>query len=185
MSDPKADRFAELYDAHFPRLVAYCRRRVDAQAVDDLVADVFLAAWRRINDAPPVDEALPWLYRIAYNTTGNHWRGRDRRRRLTQRLAGLRPSNSRHPVTHQIESREELAHIVEVAGSLRFGDIEVLRLAYWEELSVSEIGEVVGVSANTAKQRLRRARTRLKDAYEESTGIPALAERAATEGGTA
>lgn len=113
MSDPKAERFASLYDAHFPRLVAYCRRRVDAHAVDDLVADVFLAAWRRIDDAPPVDEALPWLYRIAYNTTANHWRGRHRR------------------------------------------------------------------------QRLRRARTRLKDAYEASTGAPALSQRAATEGGTA
>jgi RNA polymerase sigma-70 factor (ECF subfamily) len=40
-------RFGELYGRYFRSVHAYCRRRLASDAVDDVVAEVFLTAWRR------------------------------------------------------------------------------------------------------------------------------------------
>src|SRR5215203_3302848 len=75
------DRFDTLYDRHRVALVAYCRRRVARDVVDDVMADVFLSAWRRIDHIPAGAE-LPWLYGVARNVVANHRRSDTRRSRL-------------------------------------------------------------------------------------------------------
>ena len=55
-------RFERLYDRHHAHVTAYCRRRVSADRVEDLVAETFLVAWRRIDDVPDGEAGLPWLY---------------------------------------------------------------------------------------------------------------------------
>jgi RNA polymerase sigma-70 factor (ECF subfamily) len=52
--------------------------------------------------------------------------------------------------------------------ALQPADRAVLTLFYWDDLSLQEIGESLGCSANAAKTRLFRARERFKEAYEEA-----------------
>ncbi len=75
-------RFADLYETHRAAVWLYCRRRVGVERADEVMADVYFAVWRRIGDAPPASDALPWLYRVSYLTDFNHWRTACRRRRL-------------------------------------------------------------------------------------------------------
>lgn len=186
VSQTRARRFAELYQANYPRLVDYGRRRVRADEVDDLVAEVFLIAWRRIDDAPPGNRALPWLYRIAYHRIGNHWRGRDRQRRLVRRLATVRPTTpSPIPGPEGVDGGQRADRILEAAARLRSTDAEVLRLAHWEELTVAEIAHVLGIAPNSAKQRLRRARRRLKREYEATLDPQGTTRPVPAEGGAA
>lgn len=186
MSETRPRRFAELYQAHYPRLVDYGRRRVGPDEVEDLVADVFLTAWRRIDDAPDGDRALPWLYRIAYHRIGNHWRGRDRRLRLAQRLASvLATTPSPIPGPEGIDGGPRADRILEAAARLGRTDAEVLRLAHWEELTVAEIAQVLGINPNSAKQRLRRARRRLQREYEATLDPKGAAHPVPAEGGAA
>ena len=63
-------RFAEIYETSFRRLYGYCLRRATVDRVDDVVAETFLIAWRRIDDVPTGDEALPWLYRGCFQSFG-------------------------------------------------------------------------------------------------------------------
>jgi RNA polymerase sigma-70 factor (ECF subfamily) len=74
---------------------AYCRRRSNVDSADDLVADVFLTVWRKIRDAPDGEDALPWLYRIAYLKVTNHWREANRRKKLDEQLEsiGIEPAS--------------------------------------------------------------------------------------------
>ena len=59
-------RFERLFDAYAPDVHRYLRRRMAQPAdVDDLVADVFLIAWRKLSEIPR-DAELPWLYRTAW-----------------------------------------------------------------------------------------------------------------------
>jgi RNA polymerase sigma-70 factor (ECF subfamily) len=53
------DYFEALYAEHAGTVRAFARRRVAAGDADDVVAEVFLAAWRRLSDVP--SEPLPWL----------------------------------------------------------------------------------------------------------------------------
>ena len=67
--------FAQLYQRHHGSIRSYCRRRLATDRVDDAVAEIFLTAWRRIDDVPAGDDALLWLYRVAYRVIGHEWRG--------------------------------------------------------------------------------------------------------------
>lgn len=168
MTQSEAATFAHLYESYYRHVYAYCRRRVDADSVDDLVADVYLTVWRRISDAPSGEAALRWLYRIAYHSAGNHWRGASRRRRLDEKLEsiGIQPGPL---VPDQVVVREEVRDVLAAAQRLRERDVEVLRLSLWEHLSSEEIGAVLDISPNAVKQRLHRARKNLVREYERTT----------------
>jgi DNA-directed RNA polymerase specialized sigma24 family protein len=51
---------------------------------------------------------------------------------------------------------------------MRTSDVEILKLAAWEELDIGEIATVLDISPVTARQRLSRARRRLSNLYEKT-----------------
>lgn len=67
----------------------YVTRRIVGSDVGDVVAEVFLVAWRRLNEVP-TESALPWLYGVARLVLANEARGRRRWRELTLRVAAER-----------------------------------------------------------------------------------------------
>lgn len=177
MTTPETEAFRHLYEAYYRNVFAYCRRRVDLDSVDDLVADVFLTVWRRIADAPVEGEnELAWVLRIAHNHSGNHWRSSNRRGRLEAKLEsiGIQPEPL---VQEQVIVREEVREVLKAAQNLRERDVEVLRLALWDHLSSDETGMVLGISANAAKQRLHRARKNLTREYQRSRSITPAAQK--------
>ena len=153
-------RFQALFDAHHGALVAYAYRRtatlVDAQ---DVVADTFTIAWRRLPEVPDGDAALPWLYGVARRVLANQRRGNQRRADLAARLRG---QGSLSPdVEGQVVAGDERRTVLAALSRLRPADQEILRLAVWEELPHRDIAGVVGCSESSVAVRLHRARTRL------------------------
>ncbi|MEP7022882.1 MAG: sigma factor, partial [Actinomycetota bacterium] len=69
------ERFGVLFDRHAPVIYRYIARRLGRDAADDLLAEVFLAAFQRRGryDATRPD-ARPWLYGIASRLIGRHRR---------------------------------------------------------------------------------------------------------------
>lgn len=154
----RTDRFQQIFDACYPSVVAYARRRTDHATADDVVAETFLVAWRRLDDVP-ADTPLPWLYGVARRNLANQRRGLDRRIRLASRLRSL------HPRTGPGDNAEH--HYLLVALSrLPSRDQEVLRLAAFEQLTATEIAAVLDCSPNAAALRLSRARRRLRDTLD-------------------
>src|SRR5215468_3332589 len=81
-------RFDALFEAHHSDLVAYCGWRAgSASDAQDVVAEVFLTAWRRLDDVPGGDAARVWLYATARRMLANQRRARRRRAALVERLA--------------------------------------------------------------------------------------------------
>lgn len=157
-------RFGAIYDAHNRTVLAYCRRRARIDEVEDLAAEVFATIWRKIDQAPE-DNALPWIYRIAYLVFSNHWRSLGRKRRLESKLQGLGVTVP-DDLDDQVIIRHELREVLEAAAMLRPSEQEILRLALWEHLSHAEIGVVLDIDPNAAKQRLFRARQKLIKEHE-------------------
>ena len=157
-------RFARLYELHRQAIRDYCRRPVADHLVDDTVAETFLTAWRRIDDVPDGRDALLWLYRVAYRAIGHQWRSSGRRRQLHDKLRSTAPRPDRDP-GEQVVAHEEHRLVLEAAGRLGERDVEILRLATWERLPISEIAALLEITPNAAKQRIHRAKRNLAREY--------------------
>ncbi|MEU5416648.1 RNA polymerase sigma factor [Streptomyces clavifer] len=151
-------RFGELYRDHRGAIETYAARRVHPDRVADVVADVFLTAWRRMEDIGDADE-LPWLYGVARRTLANDRRSQRRQLSLTELLAAQPASfNS----SEHADSAVAMADLAKAFSLLKEEDQEILRLAIWENLSTSGQASVLKCSMATARVRLFRARKRLK-----------------------
>lgn len=164
-------RFRELYARYYATLLAYALRRLpDAADAHDLVADIFLVLWRRLEDAPPSDdEVLFWLYGVARRVLANRHRARQRQQRVAQRLAEV---VAEAPALEEVAShRRDARRLVDALFELSARDREVLMLAAWEGLSTSELAAVLGCSENAAAIRLHRARKRLTEVYKKENAM--------------
>jgi RNA polymerase sigma factor (sigma-70 family) len=147
-------RFRWIFEGCFAPVNAYVRRRVGPQDVDDIVAEVFTVAWRRLDDIPPEVE-LPWLYGVARRTVANHRRAEGRRQRLAERVAA-------HVNPVAVAGEEYDDDLLAALFSLGEAERELIRLAAWEDLDAAGIAVVLGCSPNAAALRLSRARRRLR-----------------------
>jgi len=166
MVDEGADaRFAALFRAHYIEVQRFLERRVaDREDAAELAADVFRVAWQRFDPGAPLGRA--WLFAVARNVLGDHYRRVQRRRDSEQGIrdaaaldaqptASVAPDDD-HPVRRALDT---LAPEVQ----------DLLRLRYWEQLDIAEIAEVLGLSPATTRVRLHRARARLRAALPPRT----------------
>ena len=155
MPDNRDAVLAALFDTHFEPLLAYARRRTPQLSdAEDLVAETFSVAWRRLDRVPLArEQQLPWLYGVARRLLANQRRGVARRLRLVERLrsALITPA-----------ALDLVPEVVAAFGALPERDQELLRLIAWEGLSHAEAGSVLGISPNAVAIRVHRARERLR-----------------------
>lgn len=153
-------RFESIYESHGAAVAAYCRRRVAGDVVDDMVAEVFMVAWRRFAEIAEGSE-LPWLYGVARNVVANQRRSVGRRSRLAVRA-------SSQPVATAPESATAVLAgnplVLAALATLSSSHQEILRLRAWEDLSSAKIAVVLDISAAAVDMRLSRAKRRFERA---------------------
>jgi len=156
------ETFERLYREHAGRVKAYGLRRVGSEAAaDDVVSDVFLVAWRRLDSIP--NDPLPWLLGVARNSIANRHRHERRTTALHARIADTeRPPVADPPGPDDLLGSDDL--VVRALAQLPASDRELLMLVAWEGLEPAQLARVLGISRGTANVRLHRARRRLATA---------------------
>lgn len=149
-------RFDVVADEVFEPLQRYLRRRATFHDADDVLDDVLLTIWRRLDDVP-ADAVLPWSYAVARRALSNHRRAAFRQHRLISRLTATAPS----PAMVDPIGADEHPELVDAMGQLSEDDREVLRLWAWEQLEPREIAIVLGRTPNAVSVRLTKAKKRL------------------------
>jgi len=154
-------QFRLLYERNYAPITAYVRRRVRrADGSDaDIVAEVFVVAWRRFLDVPEVSQELPWLYGVARNLVANHFRSVQRSAALNDRLQ-IEVSVGTDSSTGSSDLEIRVRRAVEQLSDL---DREIFRLIHWERLSHEEVGLSVGITAKAVERRVARSRTKVRD----------------------
>jgi RNA polymerase sigma-70 factor (ECF subfamily) len=176
----RRERFEALVAVAYVPLQRYLRRRSHPSAADDVLADVLLVMWRRVDDIPAEAE-LAWCYGVARGCLANADRGVRRHLRLLGRIAEQPapvPSSSDDP------------DLDEALAALPLKDREVLHLWAWEQLQPREIAAVLDITPNAASIRLHRATRRLRDhltarqwtVRKDATGGGHVGRRQGTEG---
>jgi RNA polymerase sigma-70 factor (ECF subfamily) len=157
-------RFEALYREHAGAVRTYVRRRSAVEGADDVVAEVFLVAWRRLGDVP--EDPLPWLLGVARRILANRRRAASRHAALLDRIK-FEPASAASVESGRLESASA---IVRALGALREPDREALLLVAWEGLSPRQAARVLGVRPNTFAARLSRARRRFARALAAEVG---------------
>ncbi|GLY27336.1 siderophore-interacting protein [Kineosporia sp. NBRC 101731] len=162
--------FRRLYADNFAAILSYALRRVGGlDDAADLVAEIFLIAWRRRAEMPPDEQARLWLFGVARLVLANHHRGEQRRHQLGERL---RLELHEHLIEHDpTGDLVEVRAVRQVMAGLEPADREVLELTVWEQLAPREIAVALDLSPQVVRTRLSRARARMRALLESSPDV--------------
>ena len=142
-----------------PAMLAYARRRVDAETAEDVVAEALLVLWRRRHEVSrrSRDEEIAWAVGITRGCLANAQRSARRHLSLLGRLASL----ERPPPAHGPPATEDDEELHSALASLRKDDQELLRLWAWDDLKPAQIAVVLGTTPEVVSVRLHRAKRRM------------------------
>ncbi len=143
------------------------RRTGDFHIAEDIVQDTFLQVYQKLHTLEDPTQFSRWLHAIV-NRLCIAWHRKNRVQ--TEPIEEILPSEIQTEAYSQYVAAEHAKTTVEVErnlvkkllNKLKECDREVITLHYLEEMTSSEIGTYLGVSENTIKSRIRRARQRLK-----------------------
>jgi RNA polymerase sigma factor (sigma-70 family) len=163
-------RFEELYGGTRISVLGYLARRSRTREdAADLLAEVYLIAWRRIDDVPAGDEARLWLFGVARRVLANHHR---RVRTESGLAAALEASLRSVPLILDTDADPRADAVTDALVRLSAKDRELLTLSAWEDLSPAEIAVVLGQRVGVVRVRLHRARKNLRDKLSALSGTP-------------
>ena len=186
------DAFSVLVRKYQKQVHALAWRKIgDFHIAEEITQDTFLKAYKRLPTLKKPQRFVSWLYVIAANRCSSWLR---KKRLWTQPLEELEETDN-DPLQkatysgYVIEENERTAVdaqrevVKKLLAKLQESERTVVTLHYFGEMSCTEIGAFLGVSANTIKSRLRRAQQRLRkeepmirDALENFKITPNLTE---------
>lgn len=156
-TDPQArrDAFETLFSTHAKAVHRYAQRRIAPSDVEDVVADVFVIAWRKFDEIPDGFEQA-WLFRTTWNVLANR-----HRKFIELPFDELPDSPDDGDIADSVIADVMLQQAWQ---TLSARDREVLRLVAWEGLNGSELAAALGISVSGAGVALSRARERFNAA---------------------
>lgn len=163
----REQRFRALYDAVYVDLLRFVRRRVHPTHAEDVVGDVMLVAWRRLDDVPAdLSAARAWLFGLARMTLLNTRRREGKQDAVAVRLAEVAPAS----ITAG-QSPDAIADRVDIAAAwprLSAPHQEAIVLAVLDGLTGPEAALVLRISPTAFRLRLSRARRSLRRHIEST-----------------
>ena len=159
---------AELFDRHFAAISRFFRNKVDEE-FEDLVQQTFTACVESRDRFRRDSSFRTFLFAIASNILRNFYRSRHRDRiDLTEVTAyDLAPG----PSTVIAQAREQKL-LLEALRRIPIEHQIILELYYWERITAKDIGEIVGASEYTVRNRLRRGKQLLRQTMEALAADP-------------
>lgn len=146
----------------------------DVEASHDVAQDVFLSAWRDLGKLRNPASFLPWLRQMTRNRAHHVLRDRVRARRVISDaeaddlLAAV--TDPRPGAGEVLLAEEEKRLLVAALEELSDESREVITLYYREGRSVRQVADLLGLREDAVKQRLSRARSRLRQEMLDRLG---------------
>lgn len=161
---------AEFVSLHADAVYSYVRRRLIPRddLVEDIVQEVFLAAWSHLADFRGASSLRSWLMGIAQHKIEDYYRSRLREPELLPDADEPVPAELAR--TPQIEEALDRAHFEEktrrVLASLPEPYTLALLWRYWEKRSAREMARLTGKTEKAIERLLARARAQFKKRWD-------------------
>lgn len=141
------------------------KNREDAEEV---AQDIFIKAYKYLADFKGASKFTTWLYTIVNNTCISFLR----KKKLeihsldNEKVFEIADSQDSGMRANMVEQKSKFAMVNDAISMLSGDDAQIITLYYKAEQSLEETAQILGIEVNTAKVRLHRARTRLKEKME-------------------
>lgn len=176
LSEPSAQPTHSDVQAAFERLFAHYQTPIlnylyrllgNGELAEDLTQEAFTRAWNARRTLPAVQNPRAWLYRIATNLARDYLR----RQRLIVWLPFFQNEDREPALMTEAPERDPLEAERMRRALLKLSeDYRVPLVLYTcQELSVAEISAALEISIDAVKQRLVRARQKLKEEFRQQT----------------
>ena len=169
----QAMAFETLYQRHEQRLWRYFFRNTgDAALADDLSRDLWFSVVESAAGYEIRSKFTTWLFTMAHHRLVDHWRRRRPGLSLggdpeeSQRLAESLFAASGFEPDHRLDRRLLAQLLLDALAQLPVEQRECFLLQVEADMTVADIAQATGVAEETAKSRLRYARSKLRQALE-------------------
>lgn len=143
--------FSEYFRATHGDVSRFVSRRISWD-VDDVIEEIYAAAWRRRSELPDsAEDVRIWLYATGRRIIANKLRWRARLDRFNSLSAPL--LEQPNGVTSTLDSK-----VHDALMKLHSEQREALMLVEWEGLTVTDAAKVLAVTPSTLTKRLHAAR---------------------------
>lgn len=152
--------FVSLFTAYGPRVKAYLQKRgACEQFSEELAQEALLTVWRKAGQFDPERAtASAWIFAIAHNL----WIDGVRRERLMANAPPEEPGDECPTPLEILQAREDGRRLRAAIETLPPERHTILKMAFFDELSHTEIAETLGVPVGTVKSRIRLATVQLR-----------------------
>jgi RNA polymerase sigma-70 factor (ECF subfamily) len=149
----------------FTLALRFTKNREDAEEVSQ---DIFIKAYRALADFKGASKFSTWLYTIVNTTCISFLR----KKKLevhsldNEKVFEVADSQDSGMRANLVEQKSRVSMVNKAIKMISAYDAAVITLFYKGEQTLEEIAQILGIETNTAKVRLHRARTRLKEKME-------------------
>ena len=146
---------SQLLDSVYRVAVNGCRNYTDAE---DIVQNTFLKLWQKKDGFESDDHARRWLLRVAVNECNSLWRSPWKRKTSSLEEFAQEP----------VFTTPEKSSLYDAVKELPQKNRLIVYLYYFEDYSVKEVAQMMGLSESAVQNRLFRAREKLKEILKEA-----------------
>ncbi len=159
--------FEALFRRYYARVFSFVNRRLgDPALTEEIVVDVFFAVWDAASGFRGESRTSSWIFGIAHFKALEAHRNRSTGKRASvipiETAALHRAPDARSRADQQVEARDEMRRLGEIVQSLDDKLREAVELVWLEGLSQREAADRLGVSTDTIKARVWRARQQVR-----------------------
>ncbi|MBQ7296250.1 MAG: sigma-70 family RNA polymerase sigma factor [Clostridia bacterium] len=166
--EEKHKRYSEIWQANFDNIYAYCERKMKScpNDLDDVVSDVFTALWESILKGTEIVDATHWLLGTAYRRICKAYSEHNLRKTKMVSFSSKIENmvvKSEYSIDDERMQPEIIEEIFLMADELlSVKEHELVEMFYDKRMSHEEIAKKLGTTTNGVKQRLYRAKCKLR-----------------------
>jgi RNA polymerase sigma factor (sigma-70 family) len=167
-----------LYSRYAARIFSLAAQSLDRAAAEEIVQDVFLAVWRKAGAFTPERGTFrAWVFQIAHHRILNELRRRSRQPRLADDLDEQAMADAADPALDPGEvfgrdaQRETVRRAVE---ALPPDQRRAIELAFFQELTHSQVASTLQVPLGTTKTRIRAGVQKLRESLAPAVAVLVL-----------
>lgn len=155
------EQFEILFRHFAPRVKAYMIKTGSPGPAEELMQETMVAVWNKAAMYDPQKGAAStWIFSIARNLRIDAYR-REKHPEFDENDPALQPA-AETAADQKVEGEQSARLIREALATLPADQAEVLRLAYYEDSSQSEIATTLSLPLGTVKSRMRLAFAKLR-----------------------